>query len=287
MQRRGESPAGLARPDVPGLEVAGRVAGLGDAVRGYARGERVFALTNGAGYAQFCTAPAGQVLRCPSSIPAVQAGALPEALFTVWSNLFDVARLQAGEFVLIHGGASGMGTTAIQLARAFGARVLTTSGSAQKCAACEQLGAERAIDYREQDFVGEVNRHTSGRGADVILDMVGGDYVMRNVACLARNGRIVNIAYRAGSSVSVDFIELMRRNGSFTATMLRPRPAAEKAAIAARIRQHVLPLVESGRLRAVVGRTFPLSEAAQAHRVFEAGEHIGKLVLDVSNTVSA
>jgi putative PIG3 family NAD(P)H quinone oxidoreductase len=281
IQRRGESPAGLVRPDVPGLEVAGRIAALGSGVTGWDVGERVCALTNGGGYAQFCTAPAGQVLPLPHGCGDVEAAALPEGLFTVWSNLVDVARLADGETLLVHGGASGMGTLAIQLARSRGARVLATAGTAAKCAACTALGAEEAFDYRVHDFVAEVLRATRGKGADVILDMVGGDYVMRNIRCLARGGRIVNIAFPAGAEVGIDFMELMRRNGSIAATMLRPRPATEKAAIARQLREQAWPLVARGQIRAVVARTFALAEAAEAHRVFERGGHIGKLMLAV------
>jgi putative PIG3 family NAD(P)H quinone oxidoreductase len=282
MQRRGELPAGVARPDVPGLEVSGHVARCGADVEDFSTGDPVCALTPGGGYAEFCTAPAGQVLRIPHGVAVRDAAALPEALFTVWSNLFDVARLQSGDVVLVHGGASGMGTMAIQLARAFGARVFATAGGADRCAACEALGAERAIDYRTTDFVAETMKLTDARGADVILDMVGGDYVMRNIACLARNGRIANIAYSAGASVRVDFMELMRRNGSLSASQLRPRPPAEKAAIAARIRQSVWPLLERGLVKPVVSSAFPLDDAASAHRAFEQGRHVGKILLDAT-----
>ena len=212
---------------------------------------------------------------------AVEAAALPEGLFTVWTNLFDTGRLRSDETLLVHGGASGMGTIAIQMARAFGARVFATAGTPEKCAACEALGAERAINYRTQDFVAELSRLTAGRGADVILDMVGGDYVMRNVRSLAPGGRIVNIAFPLGARVEVDFMALMRRGGSIAATMLRPRPTAEKGRIADRLLADVWPLLEAGHIRPVVAVVFPLAAAADAHRAFEAGRHIGKIVLDV------
>ena len=281
MQRRGESPSGLARPDVPGLEVAGRIAALGARARGFTVGDRVCALTNGGGYATHCVAPAAQVLPWPAGCSAIEAAALPEGLFTVWSNLFDSGRLRSGETLLVHGGASGMGTIAIQMGRAFGARVFATAGTDAKCVACVSLGAEHAINYRTQDFVTELMRLTAGRGADVILDMVGGDYVMRNIRSLAPGGRIVNIAFPMGAQVAVDFMELMRRGGSIAATMLRPRSTADKGQIAAQLRAEVWPLVEAGRIRAVVAGVFPLAAAAEAHRAFERGRHVGKIMLDV------
>jgi len=286
LQRRGESPSKAPRPDVPGLEVAGHVAALGAQVHGFALGQPVCALTNGGGYATHCVAPSVQVLPSPQGCNAIEAAALPEGLFTVWSNLFDIARLRAGETLLVHGGASGMGTIAIQIARAFGARVFATAGTPEKCAACEALGAERAIDYRTQDFGKELLQLTAGRGADVILDMVGGDYVMRNITALAQGGRIVNIAFPMGAVVEVDFMELMRRGGSIAATMLRPRSTLEKGEIARQLLAEVWPLLDQGRIRPVVAAVFPLSAAADAHRAFEAGRHVGKLVLDVRASAS-
>jgi NADPH:quinone reductase len=281
MQRRGDSPSTIVRPDVPGLEVAGRVAALGSRARGLTIGQQVCALTNGGGYATHCVAPVAQVLPLPKGCSAIEAAALPEALFTVWSNLFDSARLQDGETLLVHGGASGIGTIAIQMARAFGARIFATAGTPEKCTACEALGAERAINYRTQDFGSELLRLTEGRGADVIFDMVGGDYVMRNITSLAHGGRIVNIAFPMGAQVEVDFMELMRRGGSIAATMLRPRSTEEKGQIARKLLSEVWPLLDGGRIRPIVAAIFPLSAAADAHREFEAGRHIGKLVLDV------
>ena len=286
LQRRGESPSGIARPDVPGLEIAGRVAALGPDVAGIHVGDAVCALANGGGYATHCVVPAVQLLPFPRARTMVEAAALPEGLFTVFANVFETARLQPGETLLVHGGASGMGTLAIQMATVFGARVFATAGSREKCAACEALGAVRAFDYRTQDFVAEIDRATEGRGVDVILDMVGGGYVMRNIACLAQGGRIVNIAYPQGAQVTVDFMELMRRGGTLSATMLRPRPTSEKGRIARELRSRIWPDVEGGRIRPVVAGVFPLVAAADAHRAFESGQHIGKLVLEVIPEVS-
>lgn len=282
LQRRGESPAAIARPDVPGLEVSGHVVAVADDVTAIRVGDAVCALTNGGGYATHCIVPAVQVLPVPRGCSLVGAAALPEGLFTVFANVFETARLQPGEMLLVHGGASGMGTLAIQMARAIGATVYATAGSDIKCAACRALGAVDAIDYRTQDFVTEIMRSTAGRGVDVILDMVGGDYVMRNIACLARGGRIVNIAYPSGARVEVDFMELMRRNGTLSATMLRPRSTAEKGRLAQDLQKQFWPHIEAGRIRPVVAAEFSLSAAADAHRAFEAGQHIGKLVLKVT-----
>jgi NADPH:quinone reductase len=241
----------------------------------------VCALVAGGGYAQYCAAPALQCLPPPRGLDLIAAAAIPETFFTVWTNVFDRGRLQAGESLLVHGGSSGIGTTAIQLARARGARVFATAGSAAKCEACERLGAERAINYREADFVAVVRDLTGGRGVDVVLDMVGGEYFARNLDVLAVEGRLVEIATLHGVKAELNIQTVMVRRLTITGSTLRPRPVAEKGAIAAALRQQVWPLLESGAVRPVVHATFPLRDAAEAHRVMEAGEHIGKLVLVV------
>ncbi len=279
LQRSGFYVSSIVRPDVPGLEVSGVVRATGADVRDVAVGDRVCALVNGGGYASHCIAPAGQVLPAPASMPLAHAAGLPEGLFTAYSNLYDFGRLEAGQTLLIHGGASGLGTLAIQLANARGARVLTTAGTDARCAACLSLGAEAAINHRTQDFVVEIDRLTGGRGVDVVLDMVGGSYVMRNVRCLARGGRIVNVAYQEGAQVDVDFAELQRRDGAFVATMLRPKSAGEKARIAVALRERVWQLLDAGRIRPVIAGEFALRDAAVAHRAFEDERPLGKLLL--------
>ena len=277
MQRRGHYPPPPGASDVPGLEVAGTVARLGDGIDGLRVGDSVCALLAGGGYAAYCAAPAGQVLPVPDGLDMIAAAALPEAVFTVWTNLFDRARLAAGERLLVHGGTSGIGVTAIQLARAFGARVFATAGSAEKCAACERLGAERAIDYREADFVAEIAALTGE--VDVILDMVGGDYLARNLELLAPEGRLVQIAFMAGAKVEVDLMTVMRKRLTITGSTLRARAVEDKAAIARAVRSAVWPLIEAGAIAPVIDSVFPLAEAAEAHRRMEAGGHIGKIVL--------
>jgi NADPH2:quinone reductase len=281
MQRLGKYPPPPGASDIPGLEVAGVVEQIGDGVHGWRAGDRVCALVAGGGYAEYCVAPAPQCLPVPSRLDLTAAAAIPETFFTVWTNVFERGRLVAGESLLVHGGASGIGTTAIQLARAFGARVFATAGSAEKCAACERLGAERAVNYRSEDFAAVVRDATGGRGVDVILDMVGGDYVARNVAALALDGRLVQIATLGGSRVPLDLRAVMQRRLTLTGSTLRARSVAEKGAIAQALRERVWPLLEVGVVAPVVHATFPLRAAADAHRLMEADTHIGKIVLVV------
>lgn len=279
LQRKGAYPPPPGASDIPGLEVAGTVIALGPDTAGPAPGTAVTALVSGGGYAAYCTAPAVQCLPVPQGLDMVQAAALPETVFTVWTNLFDRGRLRDGDWVLLHGGSSGIGTTAIQLAHAYGARVIVTAGSAAKCEACLGLGAGHAVNYREQDFVEAVQSITGGRGVDVVLDMVGGDYFARNIACLAQDGRLVQIAFLKTSRVEVDIQAVMRRRLTVTGSTLRPRSVAEKGEIARAVQEHVWPLIEAGRFRPVIHATFPLARAADAHRLMESSGHIGKIVL--------
>ena len=237
------------------------------------------ALVAGGGYAEYCVAPAVQCLPVPRGLDMVAAGAIPETFFTVWSNVFERGRLKSGEWILIHGGSSGIGMTAIQLAHVLGARVLTTAGSAEKCAACERLGAERAINYRETDFVAAVRDATGGRGVDVVLDIVGGDYLPRNIEILAVEGRLVQIGLQGGSSAQLNMAPLLLKRLTITASTLRARSVAEKGALAAAVKANVWPLLESGAVRPVIHATFPLRSAADAHRLLESSQHIGKIVL--------
>ena len=280
-QRRGGYPPPAGASDLPGLEIAGEIAALGPGVSGHAIGDAVAALVSGGGYAGFALAPAGSALPVPAGLSMVEAAALPETVFTVWHNVFERGRLAAGETLLVHGGSSGIGTTAIQLGVARGARVLATAGSPAKCAACIRLGAGRAIDYRREDFVSATLEATDGKGADVILDMVGGDYVPRNIAAAAVDGRIVQIAFLGGSRVEADFQRLMVKRLTWTGSTLRARPDEFKARLAAEVRRHVWPLVESGAMRPVIDRTYPLAAAAEAHRRMESSEHVGKIVLTI------
>jgi putative PIG3 family NAD(P)H quinone oxidoreductase len=280
-QRQGRYDPPPGASDIPGLEVAGRVLAAAPDVTSPKIGEEVCALVAGGGYAEFCAAPAVQCLPIPSGLSAVEAAGLPETFFTVWSNVFDRGRLAPGETILIHGGSSGIGTTAIQLAKAFGARVIVTAGSAEKCRACEALGADRAINYREEDFVAAVGETTGGKGLDLVLDMVGGDYIPRSLSCLAMDGRHVSIAFLRGSKVELDFNAVMRKRLTLTGSTLRPRPVADKAAIAEKLRVQVWPKLADGSIRPLVHATFPLDEAAKAHALMESSEHIGKIVLTV------
>jgi putative PIG3 family NAD(P)H quinone oxidoreductase len=286
LQRRGLYPPPPGAPDVPGLEVAGEIVS-GDeqamAAAGLRVGDAVCALVAGGGYARYCVAPVGQCLPVPRGWSMIEAASLPETTFTVWSNVFDRARLQSGETLLVQGGASGIGVTAIQLARAFGARVFVTVGSAAKAQACLALGAQAAILYREQDFVVEVQRLTDGRGVDVILDMVAGAYVEREVQCLADDGRLVIIAVQGGTQSAFDAARVLTRRLTITGSTLRPRPVAFKAAIARALRERVWPLLESGQIRPVIERVFPAEQAAAAHALMESNQHIGKIVLDWSS----
>jgi NADPH2:quinone reductase len=282
MQRRGRYPPPPGASDIPGLEIAGTVDRLGSDVSPWKVGDDICALVAGGGYAEYCVAPAPQCLPVPRGLDIVSAAAIPETFFTVWTNVFERGRLAAGESILIHGGASGIGTTAIQLARARGARVFATAGSPDKCAACERLGAERAINYKETDFLEAVRAATGGRGVDVVLDMVGGDYFPRNIDALAVEGRLVEIATLRGAKAEITIPTVMQRRLTITGSTLRARAVAEKGAIAQAVRTHVWPLLESGAVKPIIHQTFPLADAAAAHRVLEAGAHIGKVVLIVS-----
>jgi len=280
-QRRGRYAPPPGASDIPGLEVSGVIEAPGRGVHEWSVGDAVCALVTGGGYAEYCAAPASQCLPVPRGMDIVTAAGIPETFFTVWTNVFQRGRLQPRELLLVHGGSSGIGTTAIQLAKARGSRVFVTAGSAEKCTACERLGAERAINYRDADFVAVLRELTGGRGVDVILDMVGGDYFARNIDALAVEGRLVEIATLHGVKADVNIQTIMGRRLTITGSTLRPRPVAEKAAIAAELRQHVWPLLESGTVKPIVHATFPLREAAEAHRVMESSAHIGKLLLVV------
>ncbi|MGE3843266.1 MAG: NAD(P)H-quinone oxidoreductase [Vicinamibacterales bacterium] len=282
LQRQGKYPPPPGASDVPGLEVAGHVVDVGARVERWRTGDAVCALLAGGGYAEYCAVPQEQCLPVPRSLTMQQAGAIPETFFTVWTNLFERGRLAAGEIVLVHGGASGIGTTAIQLARAFGARVFVTAGTGAKCDACERLGAERAINYRTEDFVQVMTTVTDGRGVDVVLDMVGGDYTPRNIALLATEGRLVQIAFLRSARTEVDLSLVMRRRLTITGSTLRPRPPAEKGAIAGALERQVWPLLADGRITPTIEAVFPLAKAADAHRALEAGHHVGKFVLSVA-----
>ena len=281
LQRKGAyaPPPGIT--DIPGLEVAGEVVRLGEGVSEPALGEKVCALVAGGGYAQYANAPAVQCLPAPPSLTLEQAAVLPETFFTVWLNVFERARLMAGETLLVHGGASGIGTTAILLGKAFDARVIVTAGTAQKCAACRELGADVAINYREGDFVEATLRATDGRGADVILDMVGGDYLPRNAAAAALEGRIAVIATQGGNKAELDLRSLMVKRLTISASTLRPQPVVNKGRIAAALREKVWPLFATRGLKPVIHARFPLADAAGAHRLMESDTHIGKIVLTV------
>jgi putative PIG3 family NAD(P)H quinone oxidoreductase len=281
MQRQGNYPVPKGVTDIPGLEIAGTVASLGQGVEGWAVGDAVCALVAGGGYAEYCVAPAPQCLPVPKGLSMVEAAALPETFFTVWDNVFTRGRLKAGETLLVHGGSSGIGTTAIQLARALGARVFATAGSAEKCAACERLGAERAINYRDEDFVEVVKEATQGHGADVTLDMVGGDYIERNLRAAAVDGRIVQIAFLKTSKVEIDLMRLMMRRLTLTGSTLRAQSTEAKARMARAIEEKVWPLVADGKLKPVIDSTFALTDAAAAHARIDDPEHIGKIVLVV------
>ena len=281
LQRTGSYPPPPGASPVLGLEVAGTIAALGPGVTEWRQGDTVCALVPGGGYAEYCVTPAPQCLPVPHGLSLIEAAGLPETFFTVWSNVFDRGRLKPGESFLVHGGSSGIGTTAIQLARAFGARVFATAGSPEKCAVCRELGAERAIDYRQEDFAAAIKEATQGRGVDVILDMVGGPYIEKNLRSLAVEGRLVQIAFLQGSKVTLDLVHLMMRRQTITGSTLRPRPVADKAAIAQALREKVWPLIEKKQVRPIVDRSFPLAEAAEAHRLMESSAHIGKILLTI------
>jgi NADPH:quinone reductase len=281
MQRQGKYPPPPGASDIPGLEIAGTVAALGAGVSEFKVGDAVCALVSGGGYAEHCVAPVPQCLSVPKGLSMVEAAALPETYFTVWTNVFQRGRLKSGETMLVHGGSSGIGTTAIQLAKAFGARVFATAGSAEKCKACEALGADRAIDYKSEDFAAVVEQATGGKGVELVLDMVGGSYVERNLKCLAVDGRHVSIATQQGARIELNIITVMQKRLWLTGSTLRPRSVAEKGAIARELHEKVWPLLEAGKARPVIHATFPLAEAAKAHALMESSEHVGKIVLVV------
>ena len=282
-QRLGAYPPPPGASKIIGLEVAGEVVAAGAAVTAYRPGDKVCALTNGGGYAEYCTAPAPQCLPWPAGYDALRAAALPETYFTVWANLFDRGRLAPGETALIHGGSSGIGVTAIQLAAEFGATAYVTAGSEEKCAACLRLGASAAINYRTQDFVAEIRRLTEGRGVDVILDMVGAAYFARNLRALAMDGRLVLIAFLGGSKTdAVDLVPIMTRRLMVTGSTMRPRTPTQKAAIAEALRARVWPMLAAGRAGPEIYARFPLAQVAEAHRLMESSAHIGKIVLEVA-----
>jgi NADPH:quinone reductase len=281
LQRMGLYPMPPGAPTIMGLEVAGEVAALGEGASRFQLGQEVCALLAGGGYAQYAAAPEGQCLEVPDGLSLVEAASLPETYFTVWSNLFERAYAADGDTALVHGGTSGIGVTAILLAKAFGITVFVTCGSDEKCDAARALGADLAINYRSQDFAEAALKATGGRGVDVVLDMVGGDYLPRNVACLAENGRHVSIAFQRGPRGELDLMQVMRKRLTLSGSMLRPRSVAYKTALADSLAKDVWPLFRRGKLRAVVDATFPLAKAADAHRRMEAGDHVGKIVLEV------
>jgi NADPH:quinone reductase len=282
LQRQGGYAPPPGASETPGLEIAGEIVAVGPGVRRYREGDKICALVAGGGYAEYCNVAEANALPIPGGLSLVEAAGLPETFFTVWTNVFVRGRLQPGETLLVHGGSSGIGTTAIMMAKQWGARVLATAGSADKCKACETLGAERAINYREEDFVEAVLAATDKRGADVILDMVGGEYVGRNIKAAARDGRIVQIAFLQGSKVEVNLMPLMLKRLTLTGSTLRPRSVAEKAEIAGALEEHVWPHIAAGRIRPVIHQTFPLREAAAAHALMDSSAHIGKIILDVA-----
>ncbi|HUJ37563.1 MAG TPA: NAD(P)H-quinone oxidoreductase [Hyphomicrobium sp.] len=278
LQRQGNYPAPKGHSEIPGLEVAGTVAALGAGASRFRDGERVMALVNGGGYAEYCVADEGACLPVPASLSMVEAAAIPEGFFTVWHNVFERGGLKSGEWFLVHGGTSGIGVAAIQLAHLLGARVIATAGSAEKCEVCRKLGAERAVNYNTEDFVEAVKSATEGKGANVILDIVGGDYIERNIRSLADDGRLVNIGFQAGSKVTIDLMRVMLKRLTLTGSTLRIRSAEVKAAIARVVEEKVLPLIADKRIRIVIDATYPLAEAAKAHQRMEES-HIGKVVL--------
>ena len=286
MQRQGKYPPPPGAPDIPGLEISGTIAACGPVLEGetsrWAPGDLVCALVAGGGYAERVVVPSPQCLPVPAGVDPVIAAAIPETYFTVWTNVFQRGRLSTGESILVHGGTSGIGTTAIQLARAFGATVYATAGSADKCAACETLGA-RAINYKTTDFVEAIAELTSGRGVNMILDIIGGDYLERNLKALAMDGRLIQIGLQGGAKTAIDLKALMQRRLTLTGSTLRPRSVAEKAAIARDLEQHVWPLLSSGTVAPVIDRMLPLENAAEAHRLLESGEVVGKIVLTVGS----
>ena len=281
MQRQGLYPPPPGASDIPGLEIAGEVVALGSGATRFKTGDKVTALVAGGGYAEYCPVHETNALPAPSTLSLVEAGAIPETFFTVWHNAFERGRLKGGETLLVHGGTSGIGTTAIQLAKAFGARVITTAGSAEKCEACRKLGADVAVNYRTVDFVAATKTATGGKGAELILDMVGGDYIERNYEAAGVEGRIVQIAFQGGPKANVNFLRIMLKRLTHTGSTLRARSVADKAAIARAIEANVWPLIAAGKVKPVIYRTFPLREASAAHALMETSTHIGKIVLTV------
>jgi NADPH2:quinone reductase len=281
LQRMGTYPVPPDASDLPGLEIAGEVVAAGNAVKAWKPGDKVCALVHGGGYAEYCVAPEVQALPVPKGLSAVEAASLPETFFTVWTNVYDRAGLKPGESLLVQGGSSGIGVTAIQIAAATGNRVFATAGSDEKCAACVKLGAEKAFNYKTQDFLAEVKAATGGKGVNVILDMVGGDYVPKELKCLADDGHLVFIAFLRGPKTELDINEVMRRRLTISGSTLRPRPVEFKGAIAKSLRERIWPLIEAGRIKPVIYKTYPLGEAAEAHRLMESSQHIGKIVLTV------
>jgi NADPH2:quinone reductase len=282
MQRQGLYPPPKGATDIPGLEIAGEVVALGAGVKRWKLGDQIMALVVGGGYAEYCPAHESHCLPIPPGLTLVAAAAIPETFFTVWHNTFERGRLQAGETLLVHGGSSGIGTAAIQLAKAFGARVITTAGSAEKCAACRGLGADVAVNYKSEDFVAATKAATDGKGANVVLDMVGGDYIERNYEAAAVDGRIVQIAFQDSPKATVDFRRIMLKRLTHTGSTLRARSVPDKGAIARAVEQHVLPLIAAGKVKPLIDSTFPLAQAAAAHARMETSAHIGKIVLIVS-----
>ena len=284
LQRMGLYPPPKGASPTLGLEVAGEICSVGDGVDQKLSGQKVCALTNGGGYAEYVSVPVEQCLPVPAGLSLTEAAALPETCFTVWTNVFDRAGLQPGESLLVHGGSSGIGTTAIQLANALGSRVFATAGSDEKCQACAKLGAEIAVNYRTQDYLEVLSAATDKIGVNVILDMVGGDYISRNIKLAAMDGRIVNVAFLQGSKAEVDFMPVLLKRLTLTASTLRPQPTAAKAAIARSLQNKLWPLIEGGQFKPVIYKTFPLSDAAEAHRLMESSAHIGKIMLVVDET---
>jgi NADPH2:quinone reductase len=280
-QRKGTYPPPPGASDIPGLEIAGTVAALGPGADGLKVGDAVCALVSGGGYAEYCTAPVPQCLPVPQGLGMVEAAALPETFFTVWQNVFDRARLKGGETILIHGGSSGIGTTSIQMAKAMGARVLATAGTDEKCAACVKIGADRAFNYNTQDFVEATLAATNKKGADVILDMVGGKYFERNIAALAIEGRLSVIALLGGRDAKIDLGLVLRKRLTVVGSVLRARPIAEKGAVAVSLRREIWPFIAAGKIKPVIDSTFPLADAAKAHARMETSAHVGKIVLTV------
>ncbi|WP_419903850.1 NAD(P)H-quinone oxidoreductase [Kiloniella sp.] len=283
IQRRGLYPPPPGESDIPGLEVSGTIAKIGASVSTYNIGDKVTALVGGGGYAEYCTAPVGQCLPVPPGFSLEQAAAIPETYFTVWSNIFDRCELKSGETILIHGGTSGIGTTAIQLAKAFGAKVIATAGSDEKCNACMELGADLAINYRTEDFVEKSKAFTSKKGVDVVLDMVGGDYIQKDISTLGMDGRLCFIAFLNGPEASVNFMPVMLKRLKITGSTLRARSKEFKADVAQKLQNNVWPLLAGKKLQPVLFKTLPLSDAAEAHRLMESSKHIGKIMLKVGD----